>query len=197
MQRKLIPYQLAPYPLVFEVELSFQQKNPPNPSQLTITYHLTGEALNEINLLSEPHSPPDRSHDLWKNTCFEWFLKINSNSSKYWEFNASPTGSWNFYELESYRAPLKESNLLMNPTFQSQLMPASSSKAAVYSFTFQGELNPTLFDFQKDHAAVRLAITSVIKWRSDKVSYYSLQHPKEKPDFHSPEGFVLSLLGSR
>lgn len=197
MQRKLIPFQLAPYPLIFKVEISFQQKSK-EPSQLSITYHLTGEeALNEINLLSQPLSSSDRSHDLWKNTCFEWFLKTNSSSSKYWEFNASPTGSWNFYELESYRAPLQECDLLMNPTFRSQITPSNASKASTYSFTFQGELNPRLFDFQKDHVAVQLAITSVIKWKSDQTSYYSLQHPKIKPDFHSPEGFVVSLLGSR
>lgn len=196
MQQKLTPFQLAPYPLVFEVEISFQQKNS-DPSHLAITYHLTGESLNEINLLSDPLSPPNRSHDLWKNTCFEWFLKTNSASSKYWEFNASPTGSWNFYELESYRAPLKESGLLMNSTFHSKLTPANSSGDSTYSFTFQGELNPILFDFRKDSIAIQMAITSVIKWKSDQVSYYSLQHPKEKPDFHAPEGFVLSLLGNR
>lgn len=195
MKQTLIPFHPSPYPLVFDVEASLQPKSP-SLVLLSIAYHVTGEAINEINLLSEPLTQSERAHDLWKNTCFEWFLKTNTaSSSRYWEFNAAPTGAWNFYELASYRAPLRESPFLSHPKFQSQFTPGdSSSNSSRYSFLFQGELNPLLMESSpKDSMVFQLAITSVIKWKSDAVSYYSLRHPKEKPDFHSPEGFVLSL----
>jgi len=233
MIKKLIPFSNPPNTLSIEVVPSLTQHHAT--TTLLITYRITGE-LNEIQLLNQPITHKNRSHELWKNTCFEWFLKTN-NSSKYWEFNASPTGQWNFYELESYRSHLKECSLIPAPTLQSEFIQEKDKKHSTFSFSIKCTLDSLIQDIRSglknssdeslrkpqikrpslksqegvddsndisiisetasnnfNVTTAYLAISSVIKWKSNEISYFSLQHPIEKPDFHANEGFVLPLI---
>jgi hypothetical protein len=36
-----------------------------------------------------------------------------------------------------------------------------------------------------------LGLTAVVEEENGRLSYWALKHPPGKPDFHSPEGFVL------
>src|SRR5829696_7959044 len=45
---------------------------------------------------------PTRRDELWRTTCFEFFLAIE-NKAQYWEFNMSPSGDWNVYVMDAYR----------------------------------------------------------------------------------------------
>ncbi|NEQ19514.1 MAG: DOMON-like domain-containing protein [Microcoleus sp. SIO2G3] len=54
-----------------------------------------------------PSDTPARKHELWKDTCFEFFVGIK-NSDQYWEFNLSPAGDWNIYRFDAYRQGMQE-----------------------------------------------------------------------------------------
>lgn len=169
MIHKLKPFSEPSSQLSFNTEVSISQKS--SALNLAIKYQLSGatKVLNEITLLSESTSNKKRTQELWKNTCFEWFVK-SKNSSKYWEFNASPTGEWNFYELDSYRSNLKESFLISDPSFYSELThnsgEAQNNLNSTYSFSFEGILSPLLINSQMKMDDFFLAITSVINWKS-------------------------------
>src|SRR5215208_6199567 len=67
---------------------------------LSVQFALTG-ACEKI-LLPSVSDHPRRMDDLWKSSCFEFFLAI-PNQPEYWEFNMSPSGDWNIYHMEAYR----------------------------------------------------------------------------------------------
>jgi hypothetical protein len=182
MRKTLLPFAPTPHPLKFEVDFQISA------NQLTIAYYLTG-ATNHILFLDQSPSQSDRADELWKSTCFEWFLK-SSHSKKYWEFNVAPTGRWNFYELDDYRTNLQRSALIETPRFSAHQRPD-----AMNSYQFKVEANLKNL-FEKGNELVkngRFAVTSVIQWISGEVSYFSLKHPSNKPDFHSNDGFTISL----
>ena len=194
MIHKLKPFSEPAVNLNFEVEVSFLQTK--SSLDLAVIYRLSGRhaVLNEINLLSDLITTKQRAHELWKNTCFEWFIKSKTNS-KYWEFNVSPSGQWNFYEFDSYRSNLKECFFLVDPYFQSELKSAPDLTASdsnfEYSFSFTGSLEPLFNHENLESDDLQLAITSVVNWKNGQISYYSLEHCQGKPDFHSSAGFIL------
>jgi hypothetical protein len=42
-------------------------------------------------------------------------------------------------------------------------------------------------------ATLRLGLAAVIERADDGLSYWALAHPSERPDFHDPAGFVLTI----
>jgi hypothetical protein len=38
-----------------------------------------------------------------------------------------------------------------------------------------------------------LALAAVLEDRDGRLSYWALEHPSERPDFHHPNSFVLEL----
>ena len=44
-----------------------------------------------------------------------------------------------------------------------------------------------------DAPALRLALAAVIEDYRGGLSYWSLEHPPGKPDFHHPDGFTMDL----
>jgi hypothetical protein len=192
MIHKMLPFTPPPHTLTFEAESSVVGEIH-NPS-LMVSYRLNGN-LNKIELIDPSLGLPKRTHELWKNTCFEWFLK-SDKSLKYWEFNASPTGLWNFYELDSYRTNLKESFLISEPLFHSELKQEKNGPTSTYCFSMKCSLKALFNESSLSPQSTRLAITTVIHWKTNETTYYSLKHPQEKPDFHSPDGFVIPFTGN-
>lgn len=183
MRRILLPFSPPPFPLSFEIDFNIINDH------LMISYILDG-SLENISMIDQPVLPLQRKQELWTNTCFEWFVRSES-IQKYWEFNASPKGEWNFYELESYRKNLTESKLIENPKiFQSSpYMGFGTGKFICLMEHSLKELylqNPSLMENSQ------FAVTSVIRWKSGEISYYSMNHRMDKPDFHSKDGFILS-----
>jgi len=203
----LQPFEAPPRPITLEAEWKLHQTN--NQTHLSLIYRLRG-ALNEIHLPVEPLlSSQSRAHELWKDTCFEWFLKTNSKT-QYWEFNIAPTGQWNFYELSDYRSNLQESPLISACQLRSEVHSIPTSKNhsdnsvheasqldekgfGVYSLYFNASLHSFFNQPTEIQCQWSMALTAVIRWKSGQTSYYSLQHPKDKPDFHHPAGFQVSL----
>lgn len=184
MRSVLVPFQksLTSLDLVVDAHL--------NGDRLELSYDLKGD-LSKIALIDQPLIEHQRRHEIWKSTCFEWFLK-SKDQKNYWEFNANPCGDWNFYSLDDYRKNLSEELALAESDIHWQAAMSHSPMPA-YHFHLTVSLHSLFSKYPQLRQTGRLAITSVIKLKSGEVCYFSLKHPTEKPDFHSNEGFLLSL----
>jgi hypothetical protein len=40
-----------------------------------------------------------------------------------------------------------------------------------------------------------LGLSAVVEEENGTLSYWALKHPRDKPDFHCPDGFVFELAG--
>ncbi|MEJ6483271.1 DOMON-like domain-containing protein [Nostoc punctiforme UO1] len=151
-----------------------------NGNQFAIHYLLEGD-LKEI-AIALPSNTPSRKHELWKETCFEFFLGIK-NSQQYWEFNLSPSGHWNVYRLDGYRQGMQKETAFENLPINVQNQADSLALA----------LNVDLDKIISVEQAIEVAITTVIKDRDGKVTYWALTHRGTEADFHLRDSFIIKL----
>ncbi|MBD2531557.1 DOMON-like domain-containing protein [Nostoc flagelliforme FACHB-838] len=151
-----------------------------NANQLTISYTLEGD-LKKIAIAPESNAP-SRQHKLWEDTCFEFFLGIK-DSQQYWEFNLSPVGHWNVYRFHGYRQGMQEEIAFEKLPFNVQNQADSLTLA----------LNINLDKIILAEQAIEVGITTVIKDRDGKVTYWALTHKGAEADFHLWDSFIIEL----
>lgn len=145
---------------------------------LQLRYRLRGDLAALV--LPAP-SVPCRADGLWRHSCFELFVRA-AGQDAYTEFNFAPSGAWALYRFRAYRQP---EILAADPA-----APAISVRrdAQVYELSARLEL-ATL----PAAAVLRLAVSAVIEAADGGLSYWALAHPADRPDFHHPDGFTLTL----
>jgi hypothetical protein len=126
----------------------------------------------------------ERRDGLWRHTCFEAFVSVPGVAG-YYEFNFSPDGDWAAYHFADYRHGMAPALLVRAPTVHAQLRPARLQLFATVDLAGLAELAAARL--------LRLALAAVIEDAAGALSYWSLQHPPGKPDFHHPDGFTLEL----
>ena len=148
---------------------------------LTMHYSLSG---NTRDLLLPPASRmPSRKDELWKGTCFEFFLAIKDQPD-YWEFNMSPSGDWNVYRMDAYRrVGFREEAAISQLTFEFK------KELVGYSLDVSVDLTP----FTKPEHELQMAITAILQTRDRKETYWALTHPAPHADFHLRDSFILQL----
>jgi len=151
-----------------------------NGNQFAIHYMLEGD-LKEI-AIAFPSNTPSRKHELWKETCFEFFLGIK-NSQQYWEFNLSPSGHWNVYRLDGYRQGMQKETAFENLPINIQ------NQADSLTLALKVDLDKIISVEQE----IEVAITTVIKDRDGKVTYWALTHRGTEADFHLRDSFIIKL----
>lgn len=143
---------------------------------LTLRYNLTGK-IDDIVWPATTAS--SRGDGLWQHSCFEAFLR-KPGSTAYCEYNFSPSTVWAAYAFTAYRAGMHELELLP---------PHIIVQHDQQRFTLEVQ-----FHVPKDFgASSRLALSAVIEERDGTLSYWSLNHPAGKPDFHHLNAFALEL----
>lgn len=122
-----------------------------------------------------------RGEDLWKTTCFELFLY--DGDGRYREYNFSPSGQWAAYGFSGYRN--LDTNL--DPSQTPEIAHESGNTVFVQTvFLHQRELE----------GAQSAALAAVIEETEDRPSYWALEHPGLKPDFHDPYSFRIPLASA-
>ncbi|MBH8565019.1 DOMON-like domain-containing protein [Nostoc sp. CENA67] len=149
-------------------------------NKLIICYSLLGE-LKEI-VIAPPSDTPARKHELWKDTCFEFFLGIKDSPS-YWEFNLSPAGDWNVYHFDGYRQGMQEETAFTKLPFN------VDNQSDSLTLTLDVDLSKIVSVNQ----VIEVAITAVIKQISTEVTYWALTHQGVEADFHLRESFIIKL----
>jgi hypothetical protein len=168
----LIPYPAGNLP---KIEITGGINRADN--QLSIRYEISGE-VDSISF-PDPSASLSRKDDLWKTTCFEFFLAV-PNQPQYWEFNVSPSGDWNIYKMDAYRrVGFREEISIKQLAFQFELPDLELSV----------DLNPLFPSTQP----LQIGITAIIQTKDGNETYWALAHPGPQADFHLRESFILFM----
>ncbi|BAY37347.1 hypothetical protein NIES2111_16840 [Nostoc sp. NIES-2111] len=173
-------FSLQPFPSAEVPPVQITGNISRDDNQLIINYQLIGN-LQEI-VIAKPSDTPTRQHELWQDTCFEFFLGIK-NSQRYWEFNLSPAGHWNIYRFDSYRQGMQEETAFSVLPFRVE----NKSDSLVLA------LNLDLDKIISSAQLIDVAITTVIKQESGDINYLALVHKGKEADFHIRDSFILEL----
>jgi len=188
----LIPFPASNIPAISVTGEISVQKN-----ILHLSYSFTGNI--EDVFLPPASVTPSRKDDLWKTTCFEFFLAIK-DQPQYWEFNMSPSGDWNVYHMDAYRrVGFKEEISIQKLPFEVQnprVVEAPRTESRQYEtdiihLNAVVDLNPIVLQNQ----FLELGITAIIQTKDGNETYWALAHPAPFPDFHLRKGFILGLAG--
>ena len=150
-------------------------------NRLSIRYAVTGEI--DIILLPTPVDFPSRKDDLWRATCFEFFIAIK-DQPQYWEFNMSPSGNWNVYAMDAYR----QVNMREEVAFTQLPFEFKKTNDEIL-LNISVDLNPIL----QPESIVELGVTIIIQTNDGSESYWALAHPGPQADFHLRDSFILEL----
>ena len=126
-----------------------------------------------------------RKDELWKLTCFEFFLAAKGQP-QYWEFNMSPSGDWNIYHMDAYRrVGFREETSFSRLPFEVK------KEAGLFHVNALVDLDPIL---QPDQI-LEFGIAAIIQTTDGSETYWALTHPAPFADFHLRESFILELAG--
>jgi hypothetical protein len=174
-------FSLIPYPGKEFPEIDFTCELNQNAESLYISYKLGGD----LSALDFGDGTPKRERKikLWEKTCFELFLK--NSKGEYIEFNLSPEFEWNVFYFEKKGDALKESDRFSSPKFDILLsLPSFHLIAEIKKSEF-----PESFFTGSESLGLSAGITSVIKEKSGRLSYWALSHEDQRPNFHHPDSF--------
>jgi len=177
------PFALIPFPAPNIPAISLRGNLSLEDLFLTLHYSLSG-SIEEI-LLPPASLLPTRKDELWKATCFEFFLAIKGQPG-YWESNLAPCGDWNVYRMDAYRRiGFREETAL------SQLHFEFKRESGGYALDVSVDLTPLIQPQQE----LQMAITAIIQTKAGIETYWALTHPAPYADFHLRESFILALAG--
>ena len=128
-----------------------------------------------------PESRPSRrAGNLWQHTCFEAFVMAGEGPG-YREYNFSPSGEWAVYTFRGYRD---------GGELEVGLAPGIVVRRTSNRLELDAEIGR---DFLPPGRSLRLGLSAVVEDADGEQSYWALQHPPGKPDFHHTEAFALQL----
>ena len=130
--------------------------------------------------IPEPQ-PSRRVHGLWQHTCFEAFVMAGKGPG-YREFNFSPSGEWAVYAFHGYREG-RELEVDLGPGI---MVRRTGVRLELDAEICRGFLPPG--------RSLRLGLSAVLEDADGVLSYWALQHPPGKPDFHHTDAFALQLV---
>jgi hypothetical protein len=129
----------------------------------------------EVNRIVWPtEAARGRADDLWRHTCFEAFI---ASDDGYVEYNLSPSNQWASYRFDGPRMGMR----------------AADEVAAVEGLDGAWDMVALEARIELPIGAKRLGLSAVIEGADGAMSYWAINHPSAKPDFHHPDSFVLEL----
>ncbi len=153
---------------------------------LHFSFELSGD-LSHLSLDSPEPGTAHFSDRLWQRSCFELFIKSPENS-EYWEWNFSPSLNWGFFKLSDYREglslDLRDAGIQHLEVFRSRPDRLQISGTLLPNFSAQ------LSWLRANRQPLLVNISTVLLDKNEKLHYFALSHPREKPDFHDPRAFI-------
>jgi hypothetical protein len=147
-------------------------------SGLQLRYSVVGDTTG---LRLPPAASPGPADGLWQHTCLEAFIATEGGAA-YREFNFSPSGRWAAYRFASERVRASD-GVEGKPTLQFTMSVSQLVLTAHLSW-----------DALPQSATLCIGLSAVIEESSGNLSYWALQHPGGRPDFHHPAGRALRLV---
>ena len=144
--------------------------------QIHLEFLCLSPHLNEIKY-SPLSQNPSFTKELWKTTCFEFFLGTQ-NSTEYWEWNFSLSGNWACYHFNNYRSGQSDLTKLDPKGFDLQI---KSDRMHLQLSLPIPQTNQSNFIFSP---------TAVIETKSGSIGFWAVQHKDSHPNFHVKESFI-------
>lgn len=145
--------------------------------RLQIKYTLHG-------LIDQIHFPevakPERTDELWKDTCFELFCS-RADDGSYVEFNFAPSRQWAAYAFTGYREGMRD--LSCAPPHID-----CTAGEGIFEMTVTVALPESLRAVD-----VMAGFSAVVADKDGRTAYWALAHPPGKADFHHKDCFALQL----
>jgi hypothetical protein len=150
-------------------------------SEVTLGYVIRGDMAR---LLIPLPRQPCRIDGLWQHTCFEAFIGFK-DSPAYFEFNFAPSGEWAAYAFRDYR----DGETVDDDTLDPKIVVRKESEMLELSAVIRLNRLPAM----QPGTTLRLGLCAVIEESDGRLSYWALDHPAGKPDFHHPDSFALEI----
>lgn len=149
---------------------------------LVISYHLQSyrRSIDQLIVIPGLTETPVRCNELWQHTCFECFV-AGKGEKRYWEYNLSPSGDWNVYQLQDYRSGLQSDLSIHQPFFVHRLAPQR------WDMEMTLQIPGPLVACQN----LQIGITAVLEHSCHQLSYWALHHGGANADFHSRDSFQM------
>lgn len=145
---------------------------------LVLRYRLTGDPARLVLPASQP---PERVDGLWQATCCEAFVRAGDGAG-YVELNLAPSTAWALYRFTDRRVGMCSPPVARPPAIA--VTPRSDGCELAATVDLTGVVAA---------APWRLALAAVVAAVDGSRSYWALAHLGERPDFHHPAAFVLTL----
>ncbi|MEP7137695.1 MAG: DOMON-like domain-containing protein [Chloroflexota bacterium] len=173
-------FSLTPYPASNIPTIEIKGTVTRQDHLLSICYSVHGEIEN---ILLPTPTTSSRQHDLWKATCFEFFIAVQ-DQPQYWEFNMSPSGDWNVYAMDAYRqVNMREESAFTQLPFELRKLNDK------LSLDVSVDLNPIIRPVQN----LQIGITTIIQTADGNETYWAFVHPGAQADFHLRDSFAIVL----
>lgn len=173
MRVELIPHSSTPAGPVRRIEVDVVRTS----DRLALWFC----AEHEVGSVVVPPPAEGRADELWRETCFEAFVRAGEGEG-YLELNVSPSGRWQAYAFDGERRGMRAADLAP-PDVRVAEAPGRLAVAARIELA---GLLPADADW-------RLALSAVVRHADGETSYWALKHAADKPDFHHPDSFDLTL----
>lgn len=161
----------------FEIQISLIEG-----AALCLRYTIVGQ-LGRVRM--PVRCVPHRGQRLWEHTCMEAFFRA-PGSTGYCEFNFAPSTVWAAYTFDNYRRGMRSLETALPIAVEIRTDPRRWELEALIG----GLANCLNIE---DSNRIAVGISAVIESTSGEFSYWALQHPSDRPDFHHPDGFALTL----
>jgi hypothetical protein len=145
---------------------------------LALQYTVRGKIEN---IAIAPPLTPERSHQLWRHSCFEVFVRVPGQLA-YDEFNFAPSSHWAAYRFTGRRAGMTDIVNAKPP----HIDVARSDHELVVTVDLAASDLPPDCDWQ-------LGISVIIEEVGGNLSFWALSHPPGQADFHHDDCFSLIL----
>ena len=145
---------------------------------LTLRYVVLG-SVGSI-LLANP-TDPERSHHLWRHSCFEVFVKVPGDVG-YQEYNFAPSSHWAAYGFASRRAGIHNLDVIAAPLIDSLRNENEFRLTASLAKIGLPDCKPW-----------QLGLSVIIEENSGALSFWALAHPLGVADFHHDDCFAITL----
>lgn len=134
----------------------------------------------------KPLSERSRRDELWRHTCLELFIAPVGGSG-YLELNIAPSGDWNLYAFDSYRAGMRDAAVNEAPTLE---FFKQSDREWLWRVSLNLENEPMDVALR---GLLAVGATAVLEYRDGRREYWAIDHRGDKPDFHLRQSFTIAL----
>jgi hypothetical protein len=134
----------------------------------------------------KPLSERSRRDELWRHMCLELFI-APADGPGYLELNIAPSGDWNLYAFDSYRAGMREVVVNEAPAFE---LFRPSDRECLWRVSLNLENEPMGVALR---GLLAVGATAVLEYRDGRREYWAIDHRGDKPDFHLRQSFTIAL----